>query len=148
MSSQTVRHDWVTEPREHHVRTASSCFLGFPVCSCFYCYSWCFIFWVRFWKPQRLSITCDSSGIWLGKKFISPIAYGEQCWICDLRRRKWCFGGRDQAWSLLCGRSFITVKKDRKSFWHRQQKWGWRVPSLIKALYTFSRPTSTIYILN
>ena len=27
------------------------------------------------------------------------IAYGECCWICDLRRRRFNFGTRDQAWS-------------------------------------------------
>ena len=28
------------------------------------------------------------------------IAYSERCWICDLRRRRFSFGTRDQAWSL------------------------------------------------
>ena len=31
---------------------------------------------------------------------------------------------------LLCGRSFITVKRDRESFWHRHQKGGQRVSPL------------------
>ena len=35
------------------------------------------------------------------------IAYSERCWICDLRRRRFSFGTRDQAWSL---KSFCIAK--------------------------------------
>ena len=49
---------------------------------------------------------------------------------------------------LLCG-SFITVKKDKASDIDiRRGTESAPLISLIKALYTFTRPSPTIYILN
>ena len=47
---------------------------------------------------------------WVGDA-IQLIAYGEQCWICDLRRFN--FGTRDQVWSLksFCIAEFYWRKK-------------------------------------
>ena len=47
---------------------------------------------------------------WVGDA-IQLIAYGEQCWICDLRRFN--FGTRDQVWSLksFCIAEFNWRKK-------------------------------------
>ena len=51
---------------------------------------------------------------------------------------------------LLCGRNFITVKRGRKTFDidFRRGIENALLVSLIKALYTFTRPTPTEYILN
>ena len=42
------------------------------------------------------------------------IAYGEWFCLCDLQRREFIFRIRDEAQALrtLCGKSFITVKKE------------------------------------
>ena len=52
--------------------------------------------------------------------------------------------------SELLWSSFIKVKRDREIFWHRHQKGAESayLASLIKALYTFTRPIPTTYILN
>ena len=51
---------------------------------------------------------------------------------------------------LLCSRSFITVKKTKKDsdIDIRGGIESAPLASLIKALYTFTRPTPTTYILN
>ena len=36
----------------------------------------------------------------LEKTLMLVIAYGKRCQICDLQRRRFSFGTRDQAWSL------------------------------------------------
>ena len=77
-----------------------------------------------------LSLRKPSSSDLLLNSLVEDIAYGERCWICDLWRR---FSYRTKTGldhsELLCGRSFITVIKDRKSFWHRHQKGGGEHPS-------------------
>ena len=52
---------------------------------------------------------------------------------------------------LLCGRSFITVKRIEKSSdidSRRKKENASTLASLIKTLYTFIPPTPTTYILN
>ena len=47
--------------------------------------------------------------------------------------------------------SFTKVKKGQRNFLTQTSEGGWQVPLLIslsKALYTFTRPTPTTYILN
>ena len=75
------------------------------------------------------------------------VAYSEQCWIRDLQRR-FNFGTRDQAWSL---RAFVWQKiyyseKGQENASNTDITRGIEsapLTSLIKALYTFTRPTPT-----
>ena len=85
------------------------------------------------------------------------IAYSKRCQIHDLRRR-FSFRIRDKAWLL---RAFVLLqwKRTGKVFFFffpekvfdidiRRGMENAPLASLIKALYTFTRPTPTTYILN
>ena len=73
---------------------------------------------------------------------VALIAYSERSWACDQRR-----GFRHS--ELHVGKVFLQWKMGRESFWHRHQDGAERAPlaRLMKALYPFSRPTPTTYIL-
>ena len=76
-------------------------------------------------------------------------AYSKLCQICDLWRRRFSFGIGDKAWLL---RAFVLLQ------WKRTEKVSEidirrgmenaPLASLIKVLYTFTRPTPTTYMLN
>ena len=62
------------------------------------------------------------------------IAYGDRCWICDLRRTKFLFGTKHSAsvtWSFI----LLQWKWDRESFWYRHQKGTESAPVVWVGLY-------------
>ena len=79
----------------------------------------------------------SQSGSWNRKYFAgftrawgsAVIADGEQCRICDLRRR-FNFRTRDQAWSLksFCIAVLLQYERARENFRHRHQKGGGECP--------------------
>ena len=70
------------------------------------------------------------------------IAYGSQCQVHDLQRRRFHSGTKNAlSHSQLCAAEILLKWKDRESFWHTHEKWVERVPTMVdlsRALYTFS----------
>ena len=71
--------------------------------------------WVK-GTAQKESIKSEQQE-WIGIGVV-VIAYGEWCWICDLRRKRFSFrpGTGLEYSELLRDQSFITVKKGKESF--------------------------------
>ena len=81
---------------------------------------------IQCWFPLRLTVLISLLFNGLSGVFSSTTvlkAYGEQCWIHDLRRRfSVKISTRLDHSEIFSGRRFTTVRKDRENFWHRHLK--------------------------
>ena len=69
------------------------------------------------------------------------IAYSEQCWICDLGRRKLCYGAKRCGFShseFCAAKVLLKVERDKSSDIDIRSGQSASLSSLTKALYTFS----------